>query len=163
VKKSKSKEKPFFQEIKRALLLIITTIIIIALITFAFHLLKLSNSTYSYSLPIQEPYVSEVIDGDTFILSSGETVRLLCINAPEKDQEGYEEATFYLRYLILNQQVILESDQTDKDSYGRLLRYVYLNNSDKTFVNHLLVENGYSKIYRYGNDTRLCNEISSSN
>ena len=90
------------------------------------------------TVPLNEPYttapnqVTRIIDGDTFELASGETIRLLCIDTPEKGEQGYEEATLFLENLLLNEEPTLEPDIQDKDKYNRSLRYVYLN---ETFIN----------------------------
>lgn len=39
-----------------------------------------------------------------------------------------------------------ENDYEDKDQYGRLLRYAYL--EDGTFVNGKMVEEGYAQVFR---------------
>ena len=88
--------------------------------------------------------VSEVIDGDTVKLSNGEFVRLLGINAPEKGQKFYEEAKYKLSKLLKNKKIILESDARDRDYYGRLLRYVFV---DGTLINVEMVREGYAKPY----------------
>jgi len=95
-------------------------------------------SQYKPKESFPDNYVTEVIDGDTFITYSGETIRLLCVDTPEKNQQGYEEAKSYLESLILNKEVILNTSITDKDIYNRSLRYVYINN---TFVNNLVLIN----------------------
>jgi len=100
--------------------------------------------------------VSRVIDGDTIELSSGEKVRLICIDTPETDEPGFQEAKNYLAGLVLNKEVVLEKDVSETDRYGRLLRYVYLGS---LFVNGELVEKGYAQAYRYPPDTKLCDEI----
>lgn len=89
-------------------------------------------------------FVTRVIDGDTFETSDGEKIRLLGINAPEKHEYYYEESTEFLKDLIENKYVRLEGDETDKDWYGRELRYVYIGNE---FVNVLMLEEGYARIY----------------
>ena len=62
--------------------------------------------------------------------------------------------------MILNKEVRLEKDESEKDEYGRLLRYVYVNISGvEFFVNKQLVQERYAKIFRYGNDTEKCGEI----
>ena len=113
---------------------------------------------YDENLTINDSdnYVAEVIDGDTFVLSSGEHVRLLCIDSPEIDSQGGIEAKEYLENIILNEQVVLEFDVEDKDIYGRLLRYVYFNG---ILVNKQMVDEGYASVFIYGNNTRLCDEI----
>lgn len=88
--------------------------------------------------------VSEVIDGDTVKLQNGETVRLLGINAPEKGQPYYEESTNRLKQLIEGKEVILEKDVNDKDQYGRLLRYIFLNDEN---INVKLVRKGLATAY----------------
>ena len=100
--------------------------------------------------------VTSVIDGDTFEIETGEKVRLICINTPEFNETGYEEAKLFLSELVLNKKVRLEKDISDKDSYGRLLRYVYLND---VFVNKEIVQKNLGVIFPYGNDTKRCDEI----
>ncbi len=88
--------------------------------------------------------VSKVIDGDTVELQNNIEVRLLGINAPERGQPYYQEATTRLRELVEGKKVIFENDIQDKDRYGRLLRYLFINDS---FVNLQLVEEGYATVY----------------
>ncbi|WP_440952968.1 thermonuclease family protein [Methanococcoides sp. FTZ1] len=90
--------------------------------------------------------VTEVIDGDTFVISTGEKVRLIGVDTPERGEPYYGEARQYMVDNVLGNTVGLESDVSDTDRYGRLLRYVWLNN---TMVNNELVLSGlaYSKTY----------------
>ena len=104
--------------------------------------------------------VSRVIDGDTFELEDGEKVRLICVDTPEKGEKGYEEAKEFLANLTLGKIVRLEKDVSENDVYGRLLRYVYINeNGKEVFVNRELVQKGYASVFRYGNDTKRCDDI----
>lgn len=96
-------------------------------------------------------YVSRVVDGDTIELENGEKVRFVGINTPEKWEFYYEEATQGLRDLVENTTVDLERDVSDRDKYGRLLRYVYLKNG--TLVNAVMVDKGFAKAYHYPPDT----------
>lgn len=106
---------------------------------------------------IEESFrVIRIIDGDTIKIGTGESVRLICVNAPEFGEVGFSEATLYLEDLILNKRVKLVRDVSDKDKYGRLLRYVYLND---LFVNEDLVEKGFASAYEFEPDTTLCPEI----
>lgn len=100
--------------------------------------------------------VYRVIDGDTIELQSGERIRLIGINAPESGQKCYAEATSKLRYLVEAKEVRLEKDVTDKDQYGRLLRYVFV---DGSFVNLLLVREGYANAYIVSPDVRYSTNI----
>lgn len=101
-------------------------------------------------------YVKKIIDGDTIELQNGERVRLICIDTPEKGMAGYKEASKYLATLILNKRVKLQKDVSNKDRYGRSLRYVYIG---RVFVNEKVVREGYAKAYTYKPDITLCPQI----
>jgi micrococcal nuclease len=83
-----------------------------------------------------------VIDGDTFRLSTGETVRLIGIDAPELSQPGGEKSREYLAQLILNKGVTVEKGDEDRDKYNRLLRFVYI---DDVCINEVMIEQGYAE------------------
>jgi micrococcal nuclease len=88
--------------------------------------------------------VTEVVDGDTIVLETGEKVRYLMVDSPEsttsKDCYG-EEAKDFNRSLVLNQTVTLRYDKECTDRYKRLLAYVSVNGRE---VNTLLVERGFA-------------------
>lgn len=100
--------------------------------------------------------VSKVIDGDTVkILMNGEEVkvRLIGIDTPEtvhpnKDVEWFgKEAAKKLKQMVEGKTVCLKMDRDktqDIDKYGRLLRYLWL---DNLFVNAELVKQGYAFAY----------------
>jgi micrococcal nuclease len=94
--------------------------------------------------------VTEVIDGDTFRTSSGATVRLLGINAPEMTEPGGDIAKDMLIALVHGKKVSLKSDISDQDDYQRLLRYVY---AGDIFVNAEMVRLGYAEARFYPPDT----------
>ena len=98
------------------------------------------------------PYlVTKVVDGDTADLQGLGRVRFSGINTPEKGDCYYKEAKEKLTNMILNQEVYAEKDRSDKDKYDRYLRYVYLND---TFVNGVLVQEGYAVVFdKYKKDT----------
>jgi len=100
--------------------------------------------------------VIRIIDGDTFEIEGGKKVRLIGINTPESGQPYYEEATDELKEHILDKEVRLEKDVSDTDQYGRLLRYVYLND---TFVNLEMVKAGLATAYEYEPDTKYSEEL----
>ena len=91
---------------------------------------------------LESVFVTRVLDGDTFETSQGNKVRLIGINTPEVNQFYYKEARLKLNSLVFNKTVILKSEKKDRDAYHRLLRDVYL--EDGTFVNELLVREGYA-------------------
>jgi len=101
--------------------------------------------------PRYKAFVERVIDGDTLLTREGENIRLLGINAPEKGQYFYEEAKQALQLLVENKTVELEIDVTNRDKYGRSLRYLFV---DNTFVNLWMIENGYAHTYRDSSNTR---------
>lgn len=99
--------------------------------------------------------ITKVVDGDTFWADDGSEkgvkVRLIGVNAPEshksphKDIEPFgKEAQDYLTNLLTGKRVKLVSDVDPLDQYGRTLSYVYL--EDGTFVNALLVKEGYAQV-----------------
>ena len=82
-----------------------------------------------------------IIDGDTIRLESGQRVRLIGIDTPENGEYCYTEATEKLREMISGKELKLETGYEDKDVYGRLLRYVYV---DDIFVNLEMVKSGFA-------------------
>lgn len=92
--------------------------------------------------------VKRVIDGDTIELASGEKVRYIGVDTPEKvsptvsTQCFADEASRYNQSLVEGKNVRLSQDTSARDRYGRLLAYVYL--EDGRFLNEELVKNGYA-------------------
>ncbi len=90
---------------------------------------------------IEMAQVERIIDGDTFVIKGGQSVRVLGIDADEKDSLCYEVAKLRLEDAIGNQVVTLEVGPKDLDVYGRLLRYVFVGdeNISATLVREGLV------------------------
>ncbi|HEY3358237.1 MAG TPA: thermonuclease family protein [Polyangia bacterium] len=91
--------------------------------------------------------ISNVVDGDTVDLATGERIRYLLVNTPETHGtvECYgPEAAAFNTDLVLDQDVTLEYDVECKDRYGRLLAYVTLTGGP--MVNRVLLERGYARI-----------------
>lgn len=98
--------------------------------------------------------VREVIDGDTLRVGRPgveETVRLVGINAPERDECWASEATAALIAILAEGPVRLERDVTDRDRYGRLLRYA--RTSTGLDVGGLLIDDGAAIARAYPPDT----------
>jgi micrococcal nuclease len=93
--------------------------------------------------------VTRVVDGDTIEISTGEKVRYIGMNTPEtvdprRPVQCYgHEASAKNKELVEGQTVLLEKDVSDKDKYGRLLRYVWLGS---TMINEVLVQEGYAEV-----------------
>jgi micrococcal nuclease len=105
---------------------------------------RVNKDLPSESAPVESLIVKRVVDGDTFILSNGEKIRLTGIDTPEshdnpkairdsqrsgKDiltitQQGKEAAQF-VRKLAEGKKIRIEYDVQKRDRYGRLLVYAY--------------------------------------
>ena len=95
--------------------------------------------------------VIQIIDGDTIVIQGGYHVRYIGIDTPEEGQFYYEEAKEANQAMVGGKSVHLEKDVSNRDKYGRLLRYVYV---DSLFVNAELVRQGYAYAESYTPDTR---------
>jgi len=102
--------------------------------------------------------VTQVVDGDTIkVLLNGqtETIRLIGLDTPEtvdprKAVQCFgQEASNKAKELLAGKQVALEADSTqgERDKYGRLLRYVFL--EDRALFNKLMISEGYAHEYTY--------------
>ncbi|MEE8618914.1 MAG: thermonuclease family protein, partial [Dehalococcoidales bacterium] len=90
---------------------------------------------YGCGSPPNMARVTQVINGDTIVIERDYRVRYIGIDAPEvhPQPEAYGiEAWQANRLLVEGKRVHLERDASETDSYGRLLRYVYV---DSVFVN----------------------------
>ncbi len=100
-----------------------------------------------------ETRVVRVIDGDTIEITGGIRVRYIGIDTPETypEVEYYgPEASAKNAELVQGRVVTLRKDVDNADRYGRLLRYVYV---DDLFVNAELVRLGYAEAYPYSPNT----------
>jgi len=101
--------------------------------------------------------VIRVIDGDTMEIDHGDKVRFIGINSPEaKDprkglecysQEAYEKT----KELLEGKTVILETDISERDVFGRKLAYVWL---EDVLINQLLIAQGYAQSSTYPPDVK---------
>lgn len=100
----------------------------------------------------EEFRVVRVIDGDTIEIEGGLKVRYIGIDAPEtvhpsRGEECYgREATQANEELVLGKTARLEPDVSQTDQFGRLLRYVFVDDGQggEIFVNLYLVEQGFA-------------------
>lgn len=99
--------------------------------------------------------VLSVIDGDTIqvdINGVHEKVRYLGIDTPEMTATDPTEAKAAAKHnkdLVDGKTVYLYRGDTNSDQYGRLLRFVFV---EDTFVNDDLVKNGYASSYNRPHD-----------
>lgn len=111
--------------------------------------------------------IVKIIDGDTYKVSYNgktENIRLIGIDTPEsranskakKDAKKTgvnvkaittlgKQATQYIKSLIEpGDQIKIEFDVQERDRYGRILGYVYL--EDGTFLNEKIIREGYAQV-----------------
>ncbi len=96
-----------------------------------------------------------VTDGDTIRVTLNgeeEIVRYVGIDTPERGQPGYRAATEANRALLADGSLYLVPDVTNRDNFGRLLRYIYT--ADGTFINQQMLAQGWAQPVEYTPDTR---------
>lgn len=124
-----------------------------------------SQDTNSKQTWVGEFQVTRVIDGDTIEIVGGERVRYIGMDTPEtvdpeRPVECFgPEATQRNKELVAGKTVRLEKDQTDRDKYGRLLRYVYVG---ETLIGVELVEEGFARAQAFPPDTKYQNLLNTA-
>jgi len=117
---------------------------------------------------VSNTIVTKVIDGDTVVVEGGWHVRLLGMDADEKDYPCYDPARARLEYLVLAKQgspvglrprVTLEKDVSDVDQYGRCLRYIFLGTTN---IDTQLVKEGLAVARFYAPDVKYRSEITTA-
>lgn len=99
----------------------------------------------------QEVKVTRVVDGDTIELEGGQKLRYIGMDTPETGDCYATEATNKNKELVEGKLVSLEKDVSETDRFGRLLRYVYV---DDVMVNEVLVKDGFASVYTYPPDVK---------
>lgn len=103
--------------------------------------------------------LARVVDGDTIVVRLDgrlERVRLIGIDTPERDECYFREATAHLTRMLAGRRLTLERDVSERDRYGRLLRYLY---ADGRFVNAAMVRDGYALAATYPPDVAHVAEL----
>lgn len=131
----------------------------------------ITNTTVITSIIATEPsiamteetfLVTRVIDGDTIEIEGGERVRYIGIDAPETVHPSEligcfgKEASNKNKELVEGKNVRLEKDISEVDKYGRLLRYVWV---DDILINDYLVRQGYAYAYTYPPDVKYSEQF----
>ena len=91
--------------------------------------------------------VSTVIDGSSFTVNSGETIKLVGIVTPQVGQQGYSEAKNYLTNMVQSKTVYLDIDNlATTDQYGRLMSLAYIdyNSTHYENLNMAMIVNNYA-------------------
>ncbi|PNR95841.1 thermonuclease family protein [Petrotoga sp. 9PWA.NaAc.5.4] len=120
------------------------------------------------TIRLEEAIVTRVIDGDTAeieIEGNFYKVRFIGINTPESTTriEPYgKEASDFTKQYLSGKTVFLEKDISETDRYGRLLRYIWLEQPKEItdeeirtkMFNAILVLNGYANAATYPPDVK---------
>ena len=113
------------------------------MILFAINYRFLDNLTIDLLDESESGIVERVIDGDTIVVN-GNSVRLLGINCPEKNENYYEESKKYLEERVLGKKIELRFGRERYDKYDRVLAYAFLNEEN---INLDLIVNGFANFY----------------
>ena len=94
---------------------------------------------------LKDMSVTKVVDGDTVYASYKGKIhkmRLLEIDAPERDQPIGTESTAFLKELLKAK--LIDADITGQDRYERDLAKIYVKGKD---INRIMVSNGMAWVY----------------
>jgi endonuclease YncB( thermonuclease family) len=116
------------------------------------YLLALTLLLVSTTGPALAETVKSVYDGDTLTLTSGEKIRLACIDAPEMrntakkkaDKPAAIAARDYLTSLVKSAE--LKVERVQKDLYNRTVARVYT--PDGKDVSLKMVESGHAVVFK---------------
>ena len=142
-----AEEKLRYQKSKHRSNVLMSVLTILLLIAIGFSVYQVIPKDANYQ-------VVRIIDGDTFeIQYKGKptSVQLIGVNAPEFvhpdiPPEPYgEEASKFLREVLLKKSVYLRFEDNERDQYDRLIGYVY-RSSDDMFVNLEVIREGYGRV-----------------
>ncbi|MDD4726624.1 MAG: stalk domain-containing protein [Tissierellia bacterium] len=123
----------------------------------------ISNTTAMSSTTYK---VTRVVDGDTIKVNFNgkeESLRLIGIDTPESVHPDASRnvlegriASDYTKTLLEGKDIELEFDDEERDKYGRLLAYVYING---IMVNKLLLKEGYAQVSTYPPNVKYVDEF----
>jgi endonuclease YncB( thermonuclease family) len=110
--------------------------------------------------------IVRIIDGDTLVASKNgaeETVRLIGVDTPEIFVNGQQvndpqavAALEYAKAALTGRYAELELDIEERDQYGRLLAYIWL---DGIMLNKVLLENGIASVATYPPNVKYLEEF----
>ena len=106
-----------------------------------------------------------VKDGDTFHLCDRSIrlnfnkIRPLGVDAPEKEDPFYQEATDYLKGILdeekeQNLWIQVPEPHDESLSHDRVLALVYLDSQQEKSLNEMILEDGWGKIYKFPGDLK---------
>lgn len=127
------KRRPY----KKAIVVLIALVLIL--------LFRLVEDIGQDKAPGDRFVIMRVIDGDTVELAGGDRLRLLGIDTPERGELFYDSATIFLESLVLGKKSRIEYADKRRDRYGRLLGFLYI--EDTVFVNKRILSAGLGYLY----------------
>ncbi len=157
--------------IKKTLIYIGVTIIIsiIMCIGLMYSLYQKDMIEFKIGNQFEEVTITRVVDGDTVIVlldGEEERVRLIGIDTPEsvhpdkeKNTDMGELASEYAENLLKEEMTVyIEFDKSERDYFGRLLAYIWLEDKvnptkerdiKRYMVNAILLQDGYAIAHKY--------------
>ena len=90
--------------------------------------------------------VKHVIDGDTFVLADGTTIRLYGVQAPEVGNACSKEATKRLEALVSGGVRLERGGRRTHDRHDRVLAYAYTADGG-TFIDKTLIAEGLAEAF----------------
>ena len=106
---------------------------------------KILNKYSDTNCHVEKTGVCEqVVDGDTIYLKSGEKVRFVGVNTPERGVEGYIASKNFIQKFCLNKKIGLDVDDAKHtDRYGRTLAVVIVDGKN---LNEMLLKEGLAEV-----------------
>lgn len=129
--------------------------------------IPLSENTANTSISNHTKYtVIRVVDGDTVKINFNgkeESVRLIGVDTPEsvhpnsiKNTEFGKKASEFTKNYLAGKDITLEFDVQERDKYGRLLAYLYINGE---MFNKILLQEGYAQVSTYPPNVKYVDEF----
>jgi micrococcal nuclease len=116
---------------------------------------KLSENTFASTATESIPgnnldgIVTRVVDGDTLDIRTNDgnsiTIRLVLVDAPERNELGYDEAKDFVSRICLDKSATIDPYNNQDLSYGRLVALVYC---DGININEAIIDAGFADIYK---------------
>ena len=103
--------------------------------------------------------VIKIVDGDTIDINFhgiNERIRLIGVNTPEMDTQEGKKAKEYTSNKLMNKEITFELDKGQRDSYGRLLAYIYI---DGLMFNKMLLQDKIATIMTIKPNTKYESEF----
>lgn len=140
------------------IVIVLLLLILVAVVAFKSGWLRPGGANTAKSLPPGFYSINHFVDGDTIAVNMDgheESVRFIGVDTPETHKPntpvqcfGPQAAAFTQKEIgSTGVRLVSDSLSTDRDRYGRLLRYVYLPNG--TNLNESLIQNGFGFYYPY--------------